>query len=65
MIAKLVVKGKDRNDAIKGLQNALANYHIQGIKTNIPLLQEAVSHPAFLLGDTTTDFLEKLIRKKK
>lgn len=65
MIAKLVVKGKDRNDAIQGLQHALANYHIQGIKTNIPLLQEAVSHPAFLLGDTTTDFLEKLISKKK
>lgn len=65
MIAKLVVKGNDRNDAIKSLQNALANYHIQGIKTNIPLLQEVVSHPAFLLGDTTTDFLEKLISKKK
>lgn len=65
MIAKLIVKGDDRNDAIKGLQHALAAYHIQGIKTNIPLLREIVSHPAFLVGDTTTDFLENLMRNKK
>lgn len=59
MIAKMIVKGNDRNEAITRLQTALATYKIDGIKTNIPLLQKTVSHPAFLSGDTTTEFLTK------
>lgn len=65
MIAKLVVKGKDRNEAINCLQSALANYQIQGIKTNIPMLQEVIAHPAFRLGNTTTVFVDKFIHNNK
>ncbi|MBP1965644.1 acetyl-CoA carboxylase biotin carboxylase subunit [Paenibacillus aceris] len=64
MIAKLVVKGKDRNEAIDRLQEALAHYQVQGIKTNIPMLQEVIAHPAFRSGDTTTDFVAKYILEK-
>ncbi|PIC77841.1 biotin carboxylase [Sporosarcina sp. P19] len=65
MIAKLVVKGKDRDEAIDRLQQALSNYHIEGIKTNIPMLQEVAAHEAFRFGDTTTVFVEKYLTKKK
>jgi acetyl-CoA carboxylase biotin carboxylase subunit len=59
MIAKLVVKGKDRDAAIGILKNALAHYEVQGIKTNIPMLQQVVEHEAYVSGDTTTNFVEK------
>lgn len=65
MIAKLVVKGSNREEAINRLQNALANYHIEGIKTNIPMLQEVIAHSAFHSGDTTTDFVNKYLKTKK
>ncbi|MGF9858218.1 acetyl-CoA carboxylase biotin carboxylase subunit [Priestia endophytica] len=65
MIAKLIVKGSDRDDAINRLQDALADYHIEGIKTNIPMLKEVIAHPAFRSGDTTTDFVGKYLKIKK
>lgn len=65
MIAKLIVKGKDRDEAIDYLQNALANYHVSGIKTNIPMLQEVAAHPAFRSGDTTTSFVAKYLQGKQ
>lgn len=61
MIAKLIVKGKDRNEAIDRLQQALAEYQVEGIKTNIPMLQEVTGHPAFRSGDTTTGFVAKYV----
>lgn len=64
MIAKLVVKGKDRDEAIDRLQEALAHYQVQGIKTNIPMLQAVIAHPAFRSGDTTTDFVAKYLQEK-
>ncbi|MFW5438786.1 acetyl-CoA carboxylase biotin carboxylase subunit [Paenibacillus apiarius] len=64
MIAKLIVKGKDRDEAIDRIQQALAQYHVQGIKTNIPMLQEVIAHPAFRSGDTTTGFVAKYLLEK-
>ncbi|MGY3314737.1 acetyl-CoA carboxylase biotin carboxylase subunit [Peribacillus simplex] len=63
MIAKLVVSGDSRDKTIKRLIEALANYKIEGIKTNLPLLMEIISHEAFSQGDTTTDFIAKYIKK--
>ncbi|MCQ6280911.1 acetyl-CoA carboxylase biotin carboxylase subunit [Bacillus sp. EB600] len=65
MIAKLVVKGSNREEAINRLRDALADYHIEGIKTNIPMLQEVIAHSAFHTGDTTTDFVNKYLKTKK
>jgi len=62
MIAKLVVKGKSREEAIDRLKAALSNYWVEGIKTNIPMLREVAAHPAFQSGDTTTSFVEKYLK---
>lgn len=64
MIAKLVVKASDRLEAITRMQEALEHYHVEGIKTNIPMLREVMAHEAFRAGDTTTDFVAKHIQKK-
>ncbi|MGB8955831.1 MAG: acetyl-CoA carboxylase biotin carboxylase subunit [Tumebacillaceae bacterium] len=64
MIAKLVVKGADRMEAISRMQQALDHYHVEGIKTNIPMLREVMAHDAYIAGDTTTDFVAKHIQKK-
>ncbi|TDL92026.1 acetyl-CoA carboxylase biotin carboxylase subunit [Vibrio vulnificus] len=63
MIAKLVVSGDSRDKAIERLREALASYKIEGIKTNLPLLMDIISHEAFSQGDTTTDFIAKYIQK--
>jgi acetyl-CoA carboxylase, biotin carboxylase subunit len=65
MIAKLIVRGSDRMSAIKELQNALRNYHVEGIKTNIPMLKEVAEHEAFINGETTTSFVETYLMKAK
>jgi acetyl-CoA carboxylase biotin carboxylase subunit len=64
MIAKLVVKGSDRKEAISILQKALREYEVQGIKTNIPMLQNVIEHPAYIAGETTTNFVEKYLQQK-
>ncbi|QOY36260.1 acetyl-CoA carboxylase biotin carboxylase subunit [Anaerobacillus isosaccharinicus] len=65
MIAKLIVRGDDRLSAILELQKALSNYHVEGIKTNIPMLQEVAEHEAFVHGATTTSFVETYLTKAK
>ncbi|PYF05977.1 acetyl-CoA carboxylase biotin carboxylase subunit [Ureibacillus chungkukjangi] len=59
MIGKLVVYGATRNEACVRLADALSNYVIEGIKTNIPMLLETVTHEQFLKGITTTKFVEE------
>jgi len=62
MIAKLIVKAENREQALINLDRALSNYKVEGIKTNIPLLRKVITHPAFHKGDTATDFIEKYIK---
>jgi len=59
MIAKLIVLGENRRDAIGKMLWALRHYVILGdVITNIAFLRQVLSHPRFLAGDTTTDFVE-------
>jgi acetyl-CoA carboxylase biotin carboxylase subunit len=59
MIAKLVVLGENRCDAIGKMLWALHHYVILGdVITNIPFLAEVLRHPRFQSGDTTTDFVD-------
>jgi acetyl-CoA carboxylase, biotin carboxylase subunit len=58
MIAKLIVSGLDRPQAISRAVKALAEFKVEGIKTNLPLHQRIVKDPAFLSGDLDTRFLE-------
>ncbi len=63
MIAKLIVKGSNREEVLTNLKKALAVYEVEGIKTNIPLLQKVVAHPAFQDGQTTTNFIEQYMQQ--
>ncbi len=57
MIAKLIVWGQDRAEALQRLQKALTQYYIGGVKTNIPFLQAICQHPKFCRAELSTDFL--------
>ena len=57
MLAKLIVWGENRAQAVAKLDYALNTFAIRGVTTNLNLLEAIVEHPAFAAGDTTTDFL--------
>ena len=59
MISKLIVKGVDREEAMSMLRDALSNFKIEGIKTNIPMLISIVNNEKFKKGNTTTAFIEE------
>ena len=58
LIAKLIVHGKDRDDAINMMKRALHEFVIEGIKTTIPFYQKLLDNPDFLSGNFNTHFLE-------
>ncbi|AMO24855.1 acetyl/propionyl/methylcrotonyl-CoA carboxylase subunit alpha [Ramlibacter solisilvae] len=57
MIAKLIVHGKDRNDAIAKMREALNAFVIRGISSNIPFQAALLAHPRFVAGDFNTGFI--------
>jgi 3-methylcrotonyl-CoA carboxylase alpha subunit len=57
MLAKLIVYGTERAHAIARLENALEDFAIDGIRSNIPLLLWIARDDAFRAGNTTTGFL--------
>ena len=57
MIAKLIVHGKDRNDAIAKMREALNGFVVRGISTNIPFQAALLAHPKFVSGDFNTGFI--------
>ncbi len=63
MIAKLIVKGKDRKDAIKNCKMALDKVWIKGTKTTLPFFRMLVRHQKFQDGTFTTAFIEKDLEK--
>lgn len=61
MIGKLIVRGKNRDDAVKRLANALDAFQIVGIATNIPFLKAIVAHDDFRKNRIDTRWLERKI----
>src|SRR6202158_3542991 len=61
MIAKLIVKGRDRREAIGRMKRALEMFVIEGIKTSIPLHRKIFADPEFASGRFDTHFLERLL----
>jgi len=57
MIAKLIVHGKDRTEAIEKMRAALNDFVIRGIHSNIPFQSALLQHPRFVSGDFTTGFI--------
>ena len=59
MIAKIIVHGTDRKDAIAKMKRALAETVIEGIETSIPYHQALLSNVDFLQGNYSTRFVEE------
>ena len=57
MIAKLIVHGKDRPDAIQKMREALNGFVIRGVQSNIPFQAALLAHPQFVAGDFNTGFI--------
>jgi len=57
MIAKLIVHGKDRHEAIAKMREALNGFVIRGISSNIPFQAALLAHPKFVTGDFNTGFI--------
>jgi len=57
MIAKLVVWGEDRTNALSNMQSALDKFRVAGLDTNIDFLKRSVVHNAFKEGEVTTAFI--------
>jgi len=60
LIAKLIVRGRDRGEAISRMSRALEMFIVQGIYTSIPLQQKIMHHPDFISGNIDTKFIERL-----
>jgi 3-methylcrotonyl-CoA carboxylase alpha subunit len=59
MLGKLIVSGPDRATAVLRLRQALEDYAVLGVTTNLPLLRRIAGLPAFAAGETTTGFIEE------
>jgi len=57
ILAKLIVWGGNRPEAIRRMIGALEQYVILGVRTPIRYLKAILEHPAFIRGDTFTDFI--------
>jgi acetyl-CoA carboxylase biotin carboxylase subunit len=60
MIAKVIVYGNDRQEAIQRMNRALEEFYVSPIKTTIGLHLEILNNPQFLKGEITTHFLDKM-----
>ena len=60
LIAKLVVHGETRTEAINRMERALDMFVVEGVRTSIPLHRQILSHPDFRQGEIYTRFLENM-----
>lgn len=57
LLSKLIVWGKDREQAIARMRRALTEYQIVGVRTTIPFVRWLMEQPRFISGDISTDFV--------
>jgi acetyl-CoA carboxylase biotin carboxylase subunit len=65
LIAKIIVHGRDRQEAIARMRRTLEMTVIEGIKTSIPLHLKVLAEPDFVAGRLSTSFMERYITEKK
>jgi len=65
LIAKLVVRGRDRAEAISRMSRALEMFVVEGIYTSIPLHQRIMADPDFRAGNFDTKFMERFLAPAK
>ncbi|MEE1242991.1 acetyl-CoA carboxylase biotin carboxylase subunit [Frisingicoccus sp.] len=64
MMAKVIVLGKSRNEAIKKMKSALSEFIATGVVTNVDFQMEIMNDPKFQSGDFSTDFIEQMEERK-
>ena len=64
MVAKLLVRGKNREEAIQRGLRALEFFEVEGIRTTVPLHQQILRDEAFRRGDFSTRFMEEFLDRK-
>ena len=62
MLVKLIVHGKDRQEALAKMHSALGEVVLEGVKTNVDFLYRILEHPVFREGQAGTDFIEKYLQ---
>ncbi|MDP6872001.1 MAG: biotin carboxylase N-terminal domain-containing protein [Alphaproteobacteria bacterium] len=65
MIAKVIVKAASRQEAARRLARVLENTRLQGVTNNRDFLVATLRAPAFIQGDTTTDFIERVAPQRQ
>ncbi len=65
LLAKLIVRANDRDEAISRMKRALAEFHVLGVKTNIGFLLRAIETDEFRSGDYDTGFIDRNIARLK
>jgi len=65
LIAKLIVRGKDRGEAISRMTRALDMFIVEGVYTTIPLHRRILADPDFQAGKFDTGFIERFLATGK
>ena len=65
MIAKLIVHGKDREEALQRMRRAIEEYDISGIETTLPFCFFVMNHEQFISGKFDTKFVENYFSPEK
>jgi acetyl-CoA carboxylase biotin carboxylase subunit len=65
LIAKLIVRGANRQEAIKTMHRALSEFYIAPIKTTIPFHLKLMENPSFKKGDISTHFVQNLLQSEE
>lgn len=65
LVAKVIVSGQTRTEAVRRMRAALSEYRIDGIKTNIPLHQQVLRDGDFLAGNLHTRYLDQMLARLK
>jgi len=61
LLAKVIVHAETREEAIARMTRALGEFHLRGIKTNVPLLLKIMKNHDFIAGKIDIDFLSRLV----
>jgi acetyl-CoA carboxylase biotin carboxylase subunit len=59
LLAKVIVHGRDRTEALARMGQALDSFILEGVTTTIPFLARVIRHPEFVAGKVDTKFLER------
>jgi 3-methylcrotonyl-CoA carboxylase alpha subunit len=58
MLTKVIVRGRERDEALGRMTSALHDFKVEGVATNIGFLRNTITHPVFRKGKTFTRFVD-------